>query len=440
MKSSNSRDRVAAMTPMRVVSSLELFSLLTIVVNRVTVHYPAITATGGPIHGLLYVATIVLALLLPFPRSAKWLAVIPGVGGILALWRARYIGAVADAQPTAGHAFDVELTEGDRSTAAVVVDCATATLSNATKIGPLTFSVPRGRITGLIGPNGAGKTTALRMLCGLVESDAGGICVEPSDCNDTAHCAHTGGSPADLGVLIESPGFLPGLTARQNLRVLTRLAGWADEVADTALERVGLTESADRRVSTYSLGMKQRLGLAAALLGHPSTIILDEPTNGLDPHGIVELRTFLRSLATDGVTVIIASHALDEIEELCDHVVAMNHGRVMFNGSPNRLLESRSGTIRCRTDDPAATRAVLEIFTGQGHSAQLDHDGAIVVMGEPHIAATLNDSAFAAGVVLTEISPVRPTLTDAFLAAMSSADAEGFRPPTPSTSTLAAVR
>lgn len=398
--------RNGALAVMRIVSALELLSLVVILTNRFTVHSPAITSTGGPVHGVLYVSSIVLALLLPFPRSAKWLAVVPGIGGLLAIWRARRVAKLASTA-TFAHAVGSALTEPDRARAAIVVEDATALLARTTRVGPLTFSVPHGEITGLIGPNGAGKTTALRMLCGLIAPVGGTITVRAQDA--------PGQTAPPIGVLIDSPAFIPGLSARDNLLVLTRLAGWPPALADRALERVGLSSAAHRRAGTFSLGMKQRLGLAAALLGQPRIVILDEPTNGLDPRGTIELRDFLRTLVEEGITVIIASHALDQIEELCDHLVAMDRGHVFFNGPPQQMLATIPCAIRCRVSSAGALAAAAAAFETDGHPVEVLDTLTLLVPGEAGLGARLNELATRAGVTLSEISPQVPTLQDAFL-------------------------
>lgn len=414
--------RSGALMVMRVVSVLELVSLVVILTNRFTVHSPAITSSGGPIHGLLYASTILLALLLPFPRSAKWLSAVPGFGGLLAVWRARRVAARALADMSSGSPQEVALTEADRAGAVIVADGAKAALSRTTAIGPLSFTVPRGGITGLIGPNGAGKTTALRMMCGLVAVTGGSITHRAEDAATDAR----GLAVPPIGVLIDSPGFIPGLTGRENLLALTRLAGWPSALADQALDRVGLSASANQRVGTFSLGMKQRLGLATALLGQPRIVILDEPTNGLDPRGTLELRSFLRSLAEEGITVIIASHALDEIEELCDHLVVMDDGSVFFNGSPERMLETIPATIRCTPSDPALLSTLVDAFERDGQSVDTLNGAAALVSGDAALGGRLNQMAREAGIILSEISPQRPTLQDAFLV-LTGATATGER-------------
>jgi ABC-2 type transport system ATP-binding protein len=395
------------LTVMRVVSALELLSLVVIVTNRLTVHSPAITSSGGPVHGLLYLSTILLALLLPLRRSAKWLAVIPGIGGVLSLWWAARAPADSGGPSPVGRAASVALTDADRVQAALWMDGAMAQPSRSTTIGPLTFAAPRGRITGIIGPNGAGKTTALRMLCGLVAPTGGSVGFGERT---------AGGSDAQLGVLIESPGFLPSLTARENLLILTRLAGWSPETADDALRRVQLEDSANARVATFSLGMKQRLGLAAALLGRPPILILDEPTNGLDPRGVAELRDFLRTLASEGVTVIVSSHALDEIHEMSDHLIAMDQGEVFFAGTPQEMIASLPSTVMCRVGAAGERDAVEAAFAGAGFGVRAVDAYTLVVDADPSDGARLNALAQRQGVVLSAVAPQQPSLEEVFLA------------------------
>lgn len=394
---------------LRVVSILELVSLLLIVTNRLTIHSPAITSSGGPLHGLLYLSTIVLALLSPFPATAKWLAAIPGVGGILSLWRAAHVAAAGRARIPASE-IDTTLTSEDPTGAAILVHDVAVRLSAGTLIGPLTFTVPRGSITGLIGPNGAGKTTALRMLCGLVAPTSGTIETPEASADSTRRAFSS-----ELGILIDSPGYISGLTARENLLALCRLADWPGEWVDTAIDRVDLADAADQRVSTYSLGMKQRLGLATALLGDPRIVVIDEPTNGLDPRGIAELRTFLRKLRDDGITVLLASHALEEIEELCEHLVAMDHGRVIFHGPPAAMLATIPGAIRCRVL-PTERDKVRTVFSGAGHPSEALDEQTLRVSINPTSGGELNRLASTAGVTLHEIVPEHPSLEASFLA------------------------
>ena len=220
-------------------------------------------------------------------------------------------------------------------------------------VDDVTFRVERGQVVGLLGPNGAGKTTALRVLVGLITPTAGVIHVfgEPL----------TPGAPVlvRIGAFIEGPGFLPHLSGRENLRLFWAATGRPDADADldTALDIAGLGTSIDRRVKTYSHGMKQRLGIAQAMLGLPEVLVLDEPTNGLDPPQIAEMREVLQRYAASGRTVVVSSHLLAEVEQTCTHVVVMHRGRLVAAGSVAEI--AGAGGVQLSVDDPARASEVL---------------------------------------------------------------------------------
>jgi ABC-2 type transport system ATP-binding protein len=190
----------------------------------------------------------------------------------------------------------------------------------------LTCDVPAGQVTGFLGPNGAGKTTALRMLLGLVRPDAGAALIDGRRYQELPDPRRT------VGALLEAGGFHPGRSGRDHLRILAGVAGVARARVDEVLDRDGLPGDADRRVGGYSLGMRQRLGLAGALLGDPAVLVLDEPGNGLDPAGLAWLRTLVRGLAADGRTVLVSSHVLAEVAQTVDQVVIIHEGRLSFAG------------------------------------------------------------------------------------------------------------
>jgi ABC-2 type transport system ATP-binding protein len=195
----------------------------------------------------------------------------------------------------------------------------------------LSFDVPDGKITGFLGPNGAGKTTTLRMVLGLIAPTAGQALIGGRRYQDLSHPRR------GVGALLEATGYHPGRTGRNHLRILARVAGVGAERVDEVLDLVELTGSADRRVGGYSLGMRQRLGLAAALLGDPGVLVLDEPANGLDPAGMAWLRTLLRGLAASGRTVLISSHVLSEVAQTVDQVVIINNGVLRYAGALDGL-------------------------------------------------------------------------------------------------------
>ena len=224
--------------------------------------------------------------------------------------------------------------------AGVEVRGLTKTFGRVTAVDEISFTAPAGRVTGFLGPNGSGKTTTLRMVLGLVRPDAGealigGVRYDRLD--QPRRC---------VGALLEATGFHPGRRARDHLRVLADAAQIPGRRVDEVLDQVDLTSAARRRVREFSLGMRQRLGLAAALLGDPRVLILDEPANGLDPAGIAWLRGLLRGLADEGRTVLVASHVLSEVAQTADHVVIVSEGQLRFAGplgdigATNTALES----------------------------------------------------------------------------------------------------
>jgi ABC-2 type transport system ATP-binding protein len=190
----------------------------------------------------------------------------------------------------------------------------------------LTFEVPSGQVSGFLGPNGAGKTTTLRMLLGLVRPTSGEALINGRRYIDLPAPRRT------VGAVLEATGFHPGRRARNELRILADVTGVPSSRVDEVLDQVGLAADAERRVGGYSLGMRQRLGLAAALLGDPQVLLLDEPANGLDPEGMAWLRGLLRGLADGGRTIVVSSHVLSEVAQVADHVVIISRGRLRFAG------------------------------------------------------------------------------------------------------------
>jgi ABC-2 type transport system ATP-binding protein len=258
----------------------------------------------------------------------------------------------------------------------------------------LDLEVPRGIVYGFLGPNGAGKTTTMRILTGLIRSDAGQVELFGQ------RVRWLDRKPMfDVGALIESPAFYPYLSGRDNLRVLSGVgasprAGRVDEV----LELVHLTDRAGDRYATYSLGMKQRLGIAAALLNDPALLVLDEPANGLDPAGIVDMRSLLQTLADMGRTVFVSSHILPEIQQMADQVAIIARGRLVRSGPLDRLL-GESGQVRIQVDPDAVSRAA-EVLGRLVADVQPDDQGSgwIAVAAAPARAAELNRALVVAGV------------------------------------------
>jgi ABC-2 type transport system ATP-binding protein len=290
----------------------------------------------------------------------------------------------------------------------------------------LDLAIERGLLFGFLGPNGAGKTTTIRMLLGLVSPDTGEV--ELLGANARA------GAPALLrvGAMIEEPAFWPYLSGRRNLECFARAGGpLADrshrlEQIDDVLATVGLTAAASKRVRAYSQGMRQRLGIALALLGDPELLVLDEPTNGLDPQGMREIRMLLRRLADDGTTVFVSSHLLGEVEAMCDEVGVLAEGRLVAEGAPARL-RARGEYLRIEVDDPLRARALLERAGGidlvQGPPGGRE-GGTLRVRLNGREPAALNRLLVSQGVEVGALVPESDSLEDVFLALVES-DAAG---------------
>lgn len=263
--------------------------------------------------------------------------------------------------------------------------------------------VRAGEVYGFLGPNGAGKTTTLRILLGLVRLSEGTVRV----------LGHRPGDPRGLigvGALVEGPGLYPYLSGRDNLRVMARYAGVPMRRVDEVLELVNLTDRAADRFATYSLGMKQRLGVAAALLKDPKLLILDEPSNGLDPAGMAEMRRLSRRLGTGERTVLLSSHQLAEVEEICDRVGVISQGRMLAEGTVAELRGE--GQLMVRADPLPRAREVAERVLGPQRVSVVD--GVLRLRTAPHRAAVVNRALVAADVAVSELRVVERTLEDVF--------------------------
>ena len=268
-----------------------------------------------------------------------------------------------------------------------------------------------GRVHGFLGPNGSGKTTTLRVLLGLIRADAGEVRVLGQRVPDQLPQAMP-----SVGSLIEEPKFFRPFTGRRNLELLAELAALPSARVSEVLETVGLADRAEERVKGYSLGMRQRLGIAAALLKSPTLLILDEPSNGLDPAGIREIRTLMRSLADDGVTVLVSSHLLSEVQQVCDEVTIISHGRVVRTGPVGEVLapEGSSGRLRVGLDNAADLAASAEILVAAGLSVR--RDGAALIVEGATRAAAVNRMLAEQGHYVCELSAETVDLEDVFLA------------------------
>jgi ABC-type multidrug transport system ATPase subunit len=269
----------------------------------------------------------------------------------------------------------------------------------------LTLRVERGEVYGFLGPNGAGKTTTLRMLLGLVRPTAGDATVLGEQPGSSVGLA-------SIGALIEAPGFYPFLSARANLRVLAMHSGVHAERVEAVLEEVELGDRAEDRFATYSQGMKQRLGVAAALLKDPEVLILDEPTTGLDPRGMAEMRSFIRGLGAGHRTVLLSSHLMPEVEQVCDRVGVIHRGSLVREGTVDELRGDRGLLVRAEPIEQA-----LRVLSGHPDVASVrSDDGTVRVSVDPASAATINRVLVSAGVEVSELRPEQASLEDVFLA------------------------
>ena len=276
-----------------------------------------------------------------------------------------------------------------------------------TAVDQLTLEVQRGEIFGFLGPNGAGKTTTMRMLLGLVRPSAGSAQILGMDVKqDLATIL------AKTGSIIENPTFYPFLTGYANLEVVARLTSTPDSRIPEVLDLVDLAGDAKRKFKKYSLGMKQRLAVGASLLGNPDLLILDEPANGLDPAGIVEMRNLMRTLKERGHTVFISSHVLHEIEQMCDRIAILNHGKVVVQGSVSSLLGAGHRVeIRVeRADEAAKILKALDWVTDV-----TGNDGRLTVIGPVERAAELNRALAERGLFASEIRQSEESLEQYFL-------------------------
>jgi ABC-2 type transport system ATP-binding protein len=284
----------------------------------------------------------------------------------------------------------------------IVVSGLTKQFKKVRAVDNLSFTVEPGTVTGFLGPNGAGKTTTLRMLLGLIQPTAGTATIGGLHYADLPRPLET------VGAVLESSSFHKGRTGRNHLRVLCAAAGLPTRRADEALEQVGMTAAANRKVRGYSLGMRQRLGLAAALLGNPRVLLLDEPANGLDPEGIRWLRGFLRGLANEGRTILVSSHLLAEVEQTVDEVVIIAGGKSIRQGKVTDLRAEQSISVRVRT--PHAEKLIAAL-----NGAPVRQDGPELLFVDHVETAFVGKAAFAAGVELHELSAEHSDLEAVFL-------------------------
>jgi ABC-2 type transport system ATP-binding protein len=288
--------------------------------------------------------------------------------------------------------------------APIVVEGLTKYYGTVKAVDDLSFAVRAGAVTGFLGPNGAGKTTALKVIVGLARPTRGGALINGKPATSAAADARM------LGVYIEPCGAHPGRSARDHLRSLAALAGLPRGRVDEVLEIVELEHAAGRRVGTYSTGMRQRLGLAAAVLGDPRILVLDEPLNGLDPQGIRWVRTFLRERAASGKTVLLSSHVLSEAAQTVDDVVVIHKGRLVRQGSIDELARLGSNGVLVST--PTRERLAAAVQRAGGRVEYQDGGGRLVIEGLE--AAQVGELAHDERVVLHELAPRGSSLEEVF--------------------------
>jgi len=279
----------------------------------------------------------------------------------------------------------------------------------------INLMVPKGSIYGFLGPNGAGKTTTLRLILGLLKRQTGSINVfnVPFDENRIEILNQTGS-------LIESPSLYSHLTAYENLNVLRKIYQCPESRINDVLELVGLSNTGKKKSGLFSLGMKQRLGIAIALLNNPSLLILDEPTNGLDPNGILEIRELLKRInAESGITIVISSHLLSEIEKLVSHVGIINNGAMLFQGTLSDLKRQKlqASGVLFKTNDAIRSQMILK---ENGIDTQISDDNLIIPAFEPKQISLLNRKLMEDGIEVHEISPINNDLEKIFMNLVSN--------------------
>jgi ABC-2 type transport system ATP-binding protein len=301
-----------------------------------------------------------------------------------------------------------DLQAGAGPATAIATQGLTKRYGSRAAVDQLTIQVPTGVVAGFVGLNGAGKTTTIRMLLGLITPSAGTAEVLGQPIRRPSAYLH------QVGAMIDGPAFYPTLSARANLEVLATLGGHPKTRIGQLLEQVGLADRASDRYSSYSLGMKQRLGIAAALLPDPALLVLDEPANGLDPAGILEIRALLRGLADEGTTVFVSSHLLAEVEQISDWLVMIDHGRLLYDGPIGQILERQQPELVVATEQPDELGTLARLAAEAGHPSTANGH-RLRIQAPASYAATLNRQAMAQGVTLVELHHDQPSLEETFL-------------------------
>ena len=276
---------------------------------------------------------------------------------------------------------------------------------NVEALGGVSFSIKKGQVFGILGPNGSGKTTTLSIVMGIVSQDSGNFTWFGG--------GESSGFNKKIGSLIETPNFYPYLTAEKNLLITTKIKELDPSEIDRVLKLTGLYERKDYRFDTFSLGMKQRLALAAALLGDPEVLVLDEPANGLDPQGIADIREIIKKQAESGKTIILASHILDEVEKVCTHVAVLKKGKLITSGRVNELL-SNSFQIFISSDRNEDLYEFM-VRSAIGKKVTRVEKGILIDVDPPFETGTINKMAIENGFVLNTLEARTRSLEEQFL-------------------------
>jgi ABC-2 type transport system ATP-binding protein len=287
------------------------------------------------------------------------------------------------------------------------------TINNLTKkfgyltaVKDLSFTINKGNVYGILGPNGSGKSTTLGIVLNVVNKTSGDF--SWFDGNTTTHDALK-----KVGAIIERPNFYPYMSAYQNLKLVCKIKGVDFSKVDEKLELVGLLDRKDSKFQTYSLGMKQRLAIASALLNDPEILILDEPTNGLDPQGIHQIRTLIKQIASNGTTILLASHLLDEVEKVCSHVVVLRKGEKLYSGRVDEMISSH-GFFELKAEKQSELIQVLE---ADANFSSVKTEGELITafLNEPMDASAFNKLMFDKGITLSHLVKRKESLEEQFL-------------------------
>ncbi|MDG3583593.1 MULTISPECIES: ABC transporter ATP-binding protein [Galbibacter] len=275
-----------------------------------------------------------------------------------------------------------------------------------TAVNDVSFNIKKGNVYGILGPNGSGKSTTLGIVLNVVNKSAGDFFW--FDGNTSTHQALK-----KVGAIIERPNFYPYMTAEQNLKLVCKIKEVPNDKIHEKLELVGLLDRKDSKFKTYSLGMKQRLAIASALLNDPEILILDEPTNGLDPQGIHQIREIIKKIASMGTTILLASHLLDEVEKVCSHVIILRKGHMLYSGRVDEMIASH-GFFELKADNEKELMAVLEKNPAFG-SLKIENGLITAFLNEPMDATTFNKFMFEKGIVLSHLVKRKESLEEQFL-------------------------